>query len=238
MTVHALIIDASIHWSTCCQTDCLATLLASFCSMLCVDPTMEQSTDAAPAASVAGTLERLMKQWPGREQHITQMYEHLSARTARRPLVIYGGAATGKSALVRCCPARSSDHLAPATTAVSGTIRSCVGEHHMHAEARTVPQELAAGTASASCICECNGDGQSKSNHAVHPRPTEGQTPLPWPVMMNCTCDQKCRSVRNSAYEVCRVKHDSGPMNMLLRRGARVWTHSRRPSKVNFHAPP
>ena len=235
---HALIIDASTHCSTCRHTDCLATLLASCCSMLCVDPTMEQSTDAAPAASAAGTLERLIKQWPGREQHITQMYEHLSAHTARRPLVIHGGAATGKSALVRCCPA-CCNHLPPATTAVSGTVWSCVGEHHiiLHAEARAVPQELAAGAAPASCIRECNGDGQTKSNHAVHPRPTEGQTSLPWPVMTNCTGEQKCRNVTNSVYEVRRVKHGSGPMDMQLRRGARGWMHSRRPSKVRLHGP-
>lgn len=105
--------------------------------MLCVDPTMEQSTDVAPAASAAGTLERLLKQWPGREQHITQLYEHLAAHTARRPLLIYGGAATGKSALIRCCPAHS-DHLPPRhdcsvrdghIDALTSTTASCMLRH-------------------------------------------------------------------------------------------------------------
>lgn len=63
-------------------------------------PTATGAVHAA-AQSAPDTLQKLQTQWPGRETQLTKIWEYLCARTARRPLLIHGGPATGKTSLVK-----------------------------------------------------------------------------------------------------------------------------------------
>ncbi len=65
-------------------------------------PTARQEKRATSGSMAHGAaLQQLQAQWPGRQEQLAKLWEYLSARTARRPLLIHGGPSTGKTGLVR-----------------------------------------------------------------------------------------------------------------------------------------